>query len=265
MLLALAVCAFGVPSLSAQIIQGDVSEGVELPADSLRLKEEWWVGANISAHYAMGFGTMTVQYGGGTSPNVPPLVAQTQGGYGYGIALAPSIEYRAIRSPLGIMLNMGVDYRHTTSNSTVPISNGIYAYNATFASTASVLYGTFSLLAKYSIGSRGFFVLGGPFLDIPLSSSSYVWQHETLPEGVEVGELPGFGNTSIKFNTNVNLRTRIGLEVGFGTDILVGLFGYTGQLITPYFMIQGATPVMVDPTPWNSLLVRLGVMWRVGL
>jgi len=261
----LAMCAVGAPQLTAQVIQGGISEGIDLPADSLLLKEEWWLGVNISAHYAMGFGTMSAQYIGGTTNGSPPVYAQTEGGFGYGIAFAPSIEYRAYRSPLGIMMNVGVDYRHNSSTSTIPISNGIYAYNATFETNSAVLYGTLSLFAKFSLGARGFFVLGGPFLDLPLSSNTYIWQHETIPDGQVAGEVPGFGNTNIRFESKPALRPRIGLQIGFGTDLLVGLFGYTHQLLTPYFTIQGATPVVSEPTTWNSLMVRGGVMWRVGL
>lgn len=251
--------------VKAQLISGSSTEGIEIPFDTLRLKEEWWIGASITAHYAMGFGTLTVQYVGGTAPGAPSLSAQTQGGYGYGLAWAPSIEYRSYNSPLGIMLNLGVDYRHATSTSTTPISNGIYAYNATFESNSSILYGTAALFAKYSIGSRGFFMLGGPFIDIPLSSDSYIWQHEILPDGVEVGEEPGFPNTSIKFATQPDMRPRVGFQIGFGTDFLTGLFGYTSQLVTPYVLVQAATPVVSDPTAWNSLMFRGGIIWRVGL
>ncbi len=249
----------------AQLIAGSSTEGLELPQDTLRLKEEWWLGASFSACYTMGFGTLTMQYLGGTAPDAPSLSAQTQGGYGYGLAFAPSIEYRAFRSPLGLMLNLGVDYRFSSSSSSSPVSNGIYAYNAFFEANSTVLYGTVSLIAKYSVGSRGFFVLGGPFADIPLSTSSFVWQHEVLPDGSEVGELPGFPNTSIKFKTEPGIRPRVGFQIGFGTDILAGLFGYTKQLVSPYIILQGATPVVSDPTSWNSLMIRGGVIWRMGL
>lgn len=253
------------PDVYCQLVSGSSTEGIEIPYDSLLLKEEWWLGASISGHYAMGFGTLTVQFIGGTAPGAPTASAQTQGGYGYGIAFAPSIEYRAYRSPLGLMFNVGVDYRYATSTSTTPLSDGIYAYNATFESNSAILYATAALLAKYSLGSRGFFVLGGPFLDLPVSSSSYVWQHETLPDGVDVGEEPGFPNTSIKFTTTPDMRPRIGFQIGIGTDIMTGLFGYTSQLLSPFVMIQGATPVVSEPTAWNSLMVRGGVIWRVGI
>ncbi|HLP28707.1 MAG TPA: hypothetical protein VK147_08705 [Candidatus Didemnitutus sp.] len=251
--------------VKAQLISGSSTEGIDIPFDTLRLKEEWWIGASVSAHYAMGFGTLTVQYVGGTAPDAPTLSAQTQGGFGYGVAIAPSIEYRSYNSPLGLMLNLGVDYRYATSTSTTPVSNGIYAYNATFESNSSILYGTVTLLAKYSLGSRGFFVIGGPFLDLPLSSNSYIWQHELLPPDEVVGEEPGFPNTSIKFATTPDMRPRVGFQIGFGTDIMTGLFGYTSQLVSPFILIQGATPVVSDPTAWNSLMFRGGVIWRVGL
>ncbi|MBC8125407.1 MAG: hypothetical protein H7X70_06700 [Candidatus Kapabacteria bacterium] len=251
--------------MRAQLIAGSSTEGLELPTDTLRLQEEWWLGASFSACYTMGFGTLTMQYLGGTAPDAPPLLARTQGGYGYGLAFAPSLEYRAFRSPLGLMLNLGVDYRFSSSSSTTPISNGIYAYNATFEANSTILYGTVALIAKYSVGSRGFFILGGPFADIPLSTSSFVWQHEVLPDGTEVGELPGFPNTSIKFRTEPGMRPRVGFQVGFGTDLLTGLFGYTRQLLSPFIIIQGATPVVSDPTAWNSLMIRGGVIWRTGL
>lgn len=259
----LAVCA--TIETKGQLISGSSSENIEIPPDSLRLEHEWWLGANISAHYAMGFGTQTVQYVGGTAPEAPALSAQTQGGFGYGIAFAPTLEYRAFRSPLGLMMSLGIDYRFMSSSSLTPVANGSYAFNATFESNSTVLYGTIALMAKYSVGVRGFFLLGGPFFDIPLSTSSYVWQHEVLPDGEEVGELPGFPNTSIKFNTDPAFRPRVGLQIGFGTDILTGLFGYTGQLLSPYIMIQGATPVISEPTAWNTLMVRGGVIWRVGM
>ncbi|MBK6290564.1 MAG: hypothetical protein IPF59_02245 [Ignavibacteria bacterium] len=265
--LLIAVIVFTMPLAGeafAQLVSGSSTEGVELPLDSLIIKEEWWLGASISGHYALGFGTLTVQYIGGTAPDSPKAIAQTQGGFGYGIAFLPSLEYRAYRSPLGIMLNLGVDYRYSSSSSVAPVSDGVYTYNATFESNSSTLYGSIMLNAKYSIGSRGFFVLGGPFLDLPLSTNSYVWQHETLPDGVETGEEPGFPNTSIKYPTSPDMRPRVGFQIGFGTDIMTGLFGYTSQLISPFLIIQGATPVVSDPTAWNSLLVRGGVIWRVG-
>ncbi len=249
----------------AQLMPGTTTDGMSIPPDTLKLKEELWVGAAISANYAMGFGTMTVTYIGGTAPGSTGVTATTEGGYGYGISFMPSIEYRAVGSDLGLMLNLGVDYQVQVSSSTVPIANDEYAYNATFEAHSAIVYGSVAALAKFSFGGRGLFVIGGPVVSLPVWSDSYLWQHETLPEGQDVGEQPGFPNTSIKFDTEPQMRPRIGLQIGFGMDIMSGLFGYTGQLITPYVMLQGATPVVSDPTAWNSLFLRAGAMWRIGI
>jgi hypothetical protein len=249
----------------AQLMPGTTTDGMSIPPDTLKLTEEWWVGAAISANYAMGFGTMTVTYIGGTAPGSNGVIATTEGGYGYGIAFAPSIEYRAVGSALGLMVNVGVDYQAQVSTSTVPIANDEYAYNATFEANSAILYGSIAALAKYSFGGRGWFVIGGPTVSLPVWSDSYLWQHETLPDGQDVGEQPGFPNTSIKFDTEPEMRPRVGLQIGFGVDIMSGLFGYTGQLISPYVMLQGATPVVSDPTAWNSLFLRAGAIWRMGI
>ncbi len=262
--LAYLLCAASV-DLKAQLVSGGEIDGLDLPPDSLHLKEEWWLGCSLAINYSYGFGTMSVRYVGGTAPDAGFATAQTQGGYGFGCMAAPTIEFRPRGSALGFALQLGADYQFQSSRSEIPVSNEPYAVNALFEVNSNIIYGAVTILAKYQTGIRGFFIAVGPTISLPLFTDSYLWQHEVLPEGGEVGEEPGYPNTSIKFDTAPEMRPRIGLQIGAGIDIMTGLFGYTGQLVTPYIVLQGATPVVSNPTPWNSVMLRAGVMWRTGI
>lgn len=262
---AIAVTILYSQPLAAQIFQGTSNEDISLGSDTLILKEEWWLGFSASGSYNTAFGALTSIYVGGTAPGSQSLYARTDGGFGYGVAFAPCLEYRPYRSSLSAMISLGVDYRHSVSKSTEPISNGIFAHNALYEAQNSVLYGTIGLTAKFAITHFGLFIMAGPTLEIPFSSSSYIWQHEILKDDQTVGEEPGFPNTSIKFAIRPTWRPRVGMHIGIGKDIIVGLFGYINQVITPYISVQGATPDVSEPTSWNTIIVRGGLSWRIGI
>lgn len=251
---------------NAQIFQaGNNEDDMEYPADTLERRHEWWLGVGGSAFYAVNFGTLTVDVIGGTAPDQPKFTVTPQGGMGYGIAFGPVVEYRPIHSDIGVMLSANVDWRWMEAETTVPIEYDIFAINATFEAQSTVLYATGALSVKAQLGVTGSFAMVGVIYDQPISTiESYVWQHEVW-EGEAPSDIPGAPQTSIKFNTVTDYKPRFGIQVGFGHDFLAGMFGYRGQLITPYVILQGGTPVVSDPTAWNSVSFRLGVMWRAGI
>ncbi|NQW30294.1 MAG: hypothetical protein HQ472_07275 [Ignavibacteria bacterium] len=259
------ISVLGGSPMLAQIFQTGTSDEIDQAKDSLILHHEWWLGLNTSAFYALNFGTLTVEYVGGTSPGSEPIYAKTQGGFAYGIGTGIALEYRPFQSPLGFILTLAPEWRWMKSESTVPIKNDIYAYNATFETQSRIIYAVASLATKVQIGRSGTFLLFGLNFDLPLYTiDTFLWQHE-IPDGNPTNDEPGAPQTSIKFATHVNFKPRVGLQIGVGHDILAGLFGYRGQLITPYICLQGATPTVSDPSSWNGANVRLGAIWRFGL
>lgn len=252
-------------SVHGQIMQTGATDEVDQTGDSLVLHHEWWLGLNTSAGYGMNFGTLTVPYVGGTSPGSEPIRAATQGGYGYGVGSGLALEYRPYQSPLGFILTAGAEWRWMQSESTQPVRNDIYAYNATFETQSRVIYAVVMLATKVQIFRNGTFLMAGINLDYPMKSlETTMWQHE-IPDGKPTNDEPGAPQTSIKFATQIDFRPRLGLHVGIGHDILAGLFGYRSQLITPYVVLQGATPTVSDPTSWTGVNVRLGAIWRFGI
>lgn len=251
---------------TSQVFQsGHNDDETELPIDTLQRKHEWWLGVGGSAFYAMGFGTLTMDIIGGTAPDQPKFTVTPQGGWSFGVAFGPVVEYRPIHSDLGILMSANIDWRWMKAETTEPIANDIFAQNATFEAQSTVLYASIGMSAKAQLGITGSFAMVGVIFDQPIATvDSYVWQHEVW-EGEAPTDIPGAPQTSIKFNTTPSFQPRIGVQVGFGHDFLAGMFGYRGQLITPYVVLQGATPTVSDPTSWNSVSVRLGVMWRGGI
>lgn len=249
----------------AQVFQTGVDDELLMPRDTLIRKSEWWLGFNTSAYYAMNFGKLTVDITGGTAPNSPPFTVTPQGGWGFGAGIGPSVEYRPLFSQIGFVLNTGIEWRYAQATTNVPIANDIYAYNAVFEAQSKVVYFATSLSAKAQLTVEGLFVMGGLTADIPVSTQEeIVWQHE-IWNGEPPSNLPGAPQTSIKWNTKVHFSPRVGLQVGIGRDFMTGMFGYRGQLLTPYFVLQGGTPAVFEPTMWNSITARLGVIWRAGL
>lgn len=233
--------------------------------DSLRLREEWWIGGRVSGMLMTNFGTLTVGYAGGTAPGSKPLQTATSGGSGYGIGAQAVLEYRPHGSLLGAALGIGIDYRHATAESREFVSQGIFAYHARFEAVSDVAYATVSTEARFRIGATGAFILAGLQVDVPVTGDgATLWQHEEST-GTAPGETPGAPNTSIKFATTIDYATRLGLNVGVGHDFMVGLFGYRSQLVTPFAILQAATPVTSVPTSWNGMILRMGIMWRSGL
>jgi hypothetical protein len=264
-LIVLAAALAQAPSLSAQIFQTGVDDALEYPLDTLYRKHEWWLGVNGSAYYGMNFGTLTVDITGGTAPNSPKFTVKPQGGYGYGGGGGIALGYRPIFSQLGFQLTSGLEYRYAQAQTTVPIAYDIFAYNAVFEAQSQVLYLASSLSVKVQLGVTGLFATAGLTFDLPLKTEeNIVWQRE-LWDGGPVTNEPGAPITEIKWNTTVKYSPRAGLQVGVGHDFMAGMFGYRSQLITPYVVIQGATPAVFEPTAWNSIYARVGVMWHAGI
>jgi hypothetical protein len=235
------------------------------PVDTLIRKSEWWLGVHGSAFYSMNFGVLTTNITGGTAPGELPFQITPEGGWGYGIGLGPALEYRPIFSDLGFLLTTNLDYRIQWAQTTDPIKYDILAVNATFEARSIVLYSASTLSAKMQLGVTGAFIMAGLTFDMPLTTiDSYVWQHEVW-EGEDVTNEPGHPQTSIKFDNEVQFRPRVGLQFGVGHDFMVGMFGYRGQLITPYATIQAGTPSVWEPTMWNNISLRIGAIWRAGL
>jgi len=233
-------------------------------SDSLVLREEWWVGGNISAFYQQNFGTLTVQYVGSDAPGSVRLNANTQGGYGYGAGMGPIVEYRPFRSPLAFGLMLAGEVRTIQSTSNTPVSNDIYAFNAIFETHLTAWYATVAPFVRYQVSPAGAYIFGGITVDVPVVIADvYVWQHE-LPVETPTGSEPGRALTSIKFKTEADMRVRFGMQLGVGHDIMVGLFGYKNQLISPYFVLQGGTPIVASPTALNGFIARVGFIWKYG-
>lgn len=252
-------------SMHAQSFKSGTTDELENMGDSLALREEWWLGLNLSAFYQQNFGALTVQYVGSEAPGSSKLYANTQGGSGYGTGAGVVFEFRPNRSSLAFGIFGSAEWRTFLSESTTPISNDIYAYNAIFETHATAWYATVGPYFRYQITASGAYMIGGFTVDVPVAvTDAYVWQHELPIEGQTPGNLPGSATTSIKFHTDVDMRVRFGMQIGFGHDFMVGLFGYRNQLISPYFVLQGGTPIVSSPVALNGLIARVGVLWKYG-
>lgn len=263
---AFCICLFGaVTAAHAQSLNSGTADDLAATGDSLVLRQEWWVGANISGFFQQNFGALTVQYVGSEAPGTTRLYANTQGGYGYGAGAGPIVEFRPFRSRLAYGLMLAGEYRTVRSESSTPIANDVYAFNAIFETHATAWYATVAPFVRYQLTAAGAYILGGITVDVPLMvTDAYVWQHE-LPTGEMPGTEPGGATTSIKFKTEVDMRVRFGMQLGLGHDFMIGLFGYKNQLISPYFVLQGGTPIVSSPTALNGLSARVGVLWRYGI
>lgn len=261
----LALCVLGSVMTHAQSFKSGTADELEASGDSLALREEFWVGVNLSSFYQQNFGSLTVQYVGSEAPGASKLYANTQGGSGYGLGGGPMIEFRPIRSPLAFGLTLMGEWRTFRSESSTPISNDIYAFNAIFETHATAWYATVAPYMRYQLTASGAYVLGGLTVEVPMKvTDAHVWQHELPIEGQAPGVNPGSATTSIRFKTDVDMGIRFGMQFGFGHDFMVGLFGYKNQLISPYFVLQGGTPIVSSPSALNGLTARMGVLWKYG-
>lgn len=255
----------GAPLLQAQLIPGSAAEGLRAPREALEMRQEWWVGGTIAGGLHQAFGMLDVVYITSPVPEVPSAHARTEGGWGTSLTVAPAVEYRPYRSSFGILFGAGVEHSRMTSSSTGPISDLPYAYNATFETTVTTMAVVGSVMATWHVGRSGMMVMGGPIIDIPVSTDASVWQHEVLADSMSVGDEPGFPETNINYRTSIPRNVRVGVQAGAAINIMAGLFGYTAQLVTPYVVGQIATPLVSSPTVWHATTIRLGVLWRAGL
>jgi len=257
---------FGSNVMRAQTFSSGTTDDLIGASDSLALREEWWIGGNLFGFYQQNFGVLTARYVGSEAPGAVQLYANTEGGNGFGAGAGPMVEYRPFRSPIAFGLLLTGELRTFRSESTTPIKNDIFAFNATFETHATAWYATISPYVRYQLNAAGAYALCGITVDVPVAvTDSYVWQHELQKEGETPGVDPGHATTSIKFKTDIDMRVRFGMQLGFGHDFMVGLFGYKNQLISPYIVIQGGTPIVSSPTALNGLMARVGVLWKYGL
>ena len=257
--------ALASPRLVAQLIPGSAAEGLRAPKDVVEMREEWWLGGAMVGGLHSAFGTLDVITVASPVPEIPSAHARTSGGWGASISLSPTIEYRPYRSSLGMLISAGIEYSRIQSTSTMPITDVPYAYNATFETSVTSLALIGSALATWHIGTSGVMIMGGPTIDVPMSTTASVWQYENLADSIAPGDEPGFPQTSIQYQPSIERDVRVGLQVGCAINIMAGLFGYTSQLVTPYIVGHVATPLVTTPSSWNAVAVRLGVMWRAGL
>lgn len=264
------VCSFvfvcATPIVYGQTFSAGSTDEFGGTRDSLALRHEWWIGVSGSGFYQQNFGALSVQYVGSEAPGSVRLNAITEGGSGYGAGFGPVVEFRPFRSPVAFGLLVMGEWRTFRSESTTPIENYIYAFNAVYETNASAWYATISPYVRYQINAPGAFLLCGITVDVPLKETdTYVWQHEVPKTGEGPGTVAGRALTSIKFKADLDMRVRFGMQIGFGHDFMVGLFGYKNQLISPYFVLQGGTPIVSSPTALNGISARVGFLWRYGL
>lgn len=254
----LVACSIGV---SAQIRSTKPAFG---QLDSLIVSEEWWLGGRLYGTLNQQFGTLTVQYVGGTAPGSTQLSTPLNNGDGYGGGMQAALEYRAPDRPWSFVFAIGAEYQYATSESPAFVNQGVFAYRARFEAVSSQWYLTPAFEARLRLNRIGTYLSGGFQVDLPLAgNASTLWQHEEL-DGATAGE-PGFPNTSIKYGTTINYSTRVNGTIGIGHDFMVGLYGYNQQLITPYFAVHVGTPITSNPTSWNGASFRIGMMWRRAL
>lgn len=253
------------PRLVAQLIPGSAAEGLRAPSEAFEMREEWWLGGALAGGLHSAFGTLDVITITSPVPEIPSAHARTLGGWGASVSLAPTVEYRPYRSSLGMLVSAGIEYSRIQSASTEPVTDIPYAYNAMFETSVTSLSFIGSVMATWYVGTSGVMVMGGPTIDVPLSTTASTWQHENLADSLVPGDEPGFPQTSIQYRPAFERDVRVGLQMGCAVNIMAGLFGYTSQLVTPYIVGHVATPLVTTPASWNAIAVRLGVMWRTGL
>lgn len=246
--------------------QGLPYTGDYLGPDSLVVHEWLWLGFRAQVMTTVHFGDLTVEYATGTAPGAEPLAMTTTGGIGYGGGAQAVIEVRpSPTTPIAFLLGGGLDYRYATARASEVVTADIYAYNAIFEAVSKQLYATFTLEGRYNITINGWHLFAGVDAELPISGNrASMWQHE-IPTGEKPGEDPGAPNTSIKYKTEIDYSMRIGGHIGFGKDMMVGLFGYRNQLLTPYVAVFAGSPITTTPTPWNMFNIKAGATWRIGL
>lgn len=250
---------------SARAQQTPVYKGDYLGPDSLVLKEWLWVGFRLQVMTTMHFGDLTLDYATGTAPGSEPLSMRTTGGFGIGGGSMGIVEVRVPNTDLAFVVGGGLDYRYATSRASEIITADIYAYNAIFEAVSKQLYGVFTIEGRYNITMNGWHVFAGIDAEVPISGNrASMWQHE-ISKGEKPGEEPGAPQTSIKYRTEIDYLMRFGGHIGFGKDLMVGLFGYKNQLLTPYLLLSAGSPIASNPTPWNTLTIKAGATWRIGL
>lgn len=245
--------------------QGMPYTGEFLGPDSLIVNEWLWLGFRAQVMTTVHFGDLTIEYATGTAPGAEPLAMTTTGGIGYGGGAQGVIEIRPIKAPYAFVLGGGLDYRYATSRASEVVTADIYAYNAIFEAVSKQLYATFTLEGRYNVSISGWHVFAGIDAELPISGDrASMWQHE-ISTGDKPGEDPGAPATSVKYKTEIDYQMRFGGHFGFGKDMMVGLFGYKNQLLTPYLAVFAGSPITSTPTPWNMLNIKAGATWRIGL
>lgn len=246
---------------SIPIIDPDAIQG----SDSLSLAHEHWLGAAMTVGVALAVGQHNSSFSAGELEGESLFHAQTRGGQAFQTDFVAMYEYRPFGSKLQFGGSLGLSYLDVTSTSLRYSDTSMLIYNAWFESVTRSISLAIAPMAKYVVSDAGAYIGFSVRLDVPvIRLTHFLWQHEELMDDGPTGE-DGSGTTSIRFRSASDLVTRVGAEISAGHDFLVGLFGYTGQLITPFVSVNGGTSIFEGNSSLSLITFRFGVQWRSAL
>lgn len=236
-----------------------VFSGVVHPQTSER--SSWALGVHGMAEVGILRGSVNVPVAIGTAPGTTYENLAIIGGMTYGVGMQILVAFRPSSSLTTASFSLGMQRRHISASGTVgePLQADLGASQADLLYDQSVTM--VAIDGRHSIGA-GWHVIGALGVELPLGSEqAALWVYETGPT-YSVDRLER--RSGVRYRTAVGDRERITVSAGLSRDVIVGMHGNTGVLLTPQLSIASGSSFAAGAS-WYPIVIRMGVAltWSV--
>lgn len=224
-------------------------------------RSSWAVGVCGVADAGLIHGRIGIPLALGTAPGTTYQDIGITGGVTYAVGMQILAAFRPPSSFTSFAVSIGMQRRHIAASGNV----GEPLLTTQDGGQADLLQDQTLMMAgvdgRYSIG-RGWHVLGSLGIEVPLGrEQAALWIYETGALRIEDPRQPSSG---VRYRSMVDVRERYTISAGLARDVIVGMHGNTGVVLTPQLTVVTGSS-LTDGTTWIPIVIRMGVTLTLAL
>lgn len=218
-------------------------------------RSSWALGVHGTAEAGVVRGRVHVPLALGTAPGTTHQDLSITGGMTYGAGMQLHITYRPPASPATAAVSIGMLRRHIAASSDV----GEWLLTDLDGGQADLLYDQTVMMTaidgRYRLGG-GWHLVGTLGLEMPIGGEqAALWVFET-------GSSRAFERlqqrSRVRYRTTVNDSERLTVGLGLSRDVVVGMHGNTGVLLSPQLAVVAGSSFAAGSS-WFPIVIRVGV------
>lgn len=224
-------------------------------------RSSWAMGIHGMAEAGIVRGSVGVPIALGTAPGTAYQDATIVGGMTYGVGMQFLVTVRPPDLPTSASLAVGMQRRHIAASGTVgePFPSDLGERHADLYRDQTVLMAAVD--GRYCVGGA-WHVVGALGMELPLGNEQVsLWLYET---GTSVGNERLQRRSGVRYRSVLDGPLRMTFMGGLARDIVVGIHGNSGAVLTPQIGIVTGTS-LVGTASWYPIVVRMGVAltWEI--